>query len=423
MGDDAGMSGRKGSTGPPAATQCNPKGVRSMKFYHKIRNKLLFGFILMAVLPTVVIGIYSVNVSSASLLTQELNSQKQAVASQFRNIRSFLSSTRSDVEFLAESTPVRHYLRSRQTDRQGKSNDPLRIAVEQEFLAFAKSRKIYYQLRYIDETGQEIVRIDTDSAGTSVPVQPDKLQNQANRYYFSETVKLPAGSVFVSPLDLNRERGEIEKPNKPVIRYGIPLRYPDGENAGILITNIYAAGFLSTLDRVMLVDGDGYYLSHPNPVKAWGSKRDLGHGANLKTDFADNAPKIINGAKEGAIITADKVITHMSIPVPGSREEWVLVLDQPVDLLLTSVRKFQTTFWGILAAALAAAIGLAVYIDSRITRPIELLTDRAEKVSMGELLDEVRIDDKGEIGQLADAFERMRVSMVRMIELVRRNDS
>lgn len=394
-----------------------------MKFYHKIRNKLLFGFILMAVLPAVVVGTYSVKVSSASLLTQELNSQKQVVASQFRNISSFLSNTRSDVEFLAESIPLRQYLRSRQSDRQGKSSEPLRLAVEQELLAFAKSRRIYYQMRYIDETGQEIVRIDTDPAGVTAPVPQDKLQNQASRYYFSETAKLPAGSVFVSPLDLNRERGEIEKPHKPVIRYGIPLRYPDGENAGILITNIYAAGFLSNLGKVMLVDGDGNYLSHPDPAKAWGSKRDLGHGANLKTDFADIAAQIIDGAKEGAISTVDKVITHMSVPVPGSRVEWTLVLDQPTDLLLASVRKFQTTFWGILAAALAVAIGLAVYIDSRITRPIELLTDRAEKVSMGELLDEVRIDDKGEIGQLADAFERMRVSMVRMIELVRRNDS
>ncbi len=390
-----------------------------MNFHHKIRNRLLFGFILMAVLPTVVVGTYSVKVSSGSLLTQELNSQKQLVTGQFRDITSFLGSTRGDVEFLAESTPLKQYLRSRQADRQGKLGEPLRQAVEHEFLAFARSRKIYYQMRYIDETGQEVVRIDTDASGVSAPVPHEKLQNQASRYYFTETMKLNPGSVFVSPLDLNRERGEIEKPHKPVIRYGVPLRYPDGENAGILITNIYAAGFLSNLGKVMLVDGEGYYLSHPDPAKAWGGKRDLGHGANLKADFADTALRIVDGAKEGAITTADKAITHMSVRVPGSRAEWTLVLDQPMDLLLDSVKKFQMTFWGIVAAALAVAIGLAVYIDSRITRPIELLTERAERVSMGELLDEVKIDDQGEIGQLADAFERMRVSMVRMLELVR----
>jgi methyl-accepting chemotaxis protein len=234
---------------------------------------------------------------------------------------------------------------------------------------------------------------------------------------------LAPGDVFVSPLDLNRERGQIETPHKPVIRYGIPVRYLDGEKAGIVITNIYAEGFLSNLGSVMLIDGDGYFLSNPIPAKSWGNKRDLGHGATLKTDFADTAAGILGNSKGGSMTTAEKAITYMKVPVPGSKVEWTLVLDQPMEALLVSVRKFQATFWGILAGSLAVAIVLAFYIDSKITRPIEMLTDRAEKVSMGELLGEVKIDDKGEIGQLADAFERMRVSMVRMIDMVSRKSA
>lgn len=389
-----------------------------MKVHHKIRNRLMFGFAMVALLPALTVGIYSIKVSSGSLVQQELNAQKQVLTSQSRNISSFLANARGDVEFLAGSVPLRQYLGARRDRSRGGAGDPFRRALEQEFLAFANSRGIYYQLRYLDETGQEVVRIDADRFGQSAPVPVDKLQNQASRYYFSSTMALSPGGVYVSPLDLNREKGQIETPHNPVIRYAVPVRYPDGGKAGIVITNIHAVGFLVDAGEVMLTDSDGFYLANPNPAKAWGSQQDLSHGANLRTDFPDIAERAAGQTKEGSITTADRTITYLKLPVPGSKTEWLLVLAQPTERLLASVREFQRAFWVILVGTLATAIFLAAYIGSKITRPIELLTSRAEKVSMGELLSEVKVDDQGEIGQLAAAFERMRVAMVRVVGML-----
>ena len=40
----------------------------------------------------------------------------------------------------------------------------------------------------------------------------------SDRYYFREAIVRPAGSLYVSPLDLNVEHGVVEKPERPVIR-------------------------------------------------------------------------------------------------------------------------------------------------------------------------------------------------------------
>jgi len=53
---------------------------------------------------------------------------------------------------------------------------------------------------------------------------PDKeLQKKGKRYYFSDSFKLKPGQIFVSPLDLNVEHGHLEKPIKPMIRFGTPV--------------------------------------------------------------------------------------------------------------------------------------------------------------------------------------------------------
>jgi len=390
-----------------------------MRFYNRIRYKLLFGFILVALIPAVLIGFYSISVSSQSLLEQELNAQQQLVSGQRQSIESFLSTAKGDVSFLSESAPLKNFLAVRMQDPDSLGSKQARKALQQELLAFAKNRKIYYQVRYLDETGQEIVRVDTDSKGNGSIIAEDRLQNKAGRYYFKDAVDLPMGWTFVSPLDLNRERGQVEVPYKPVIRYAVPVQYPNNKRAGVVLTNIDAKGFLDNLGQTMLLDLDGYYLNHPKSEKTWGSKRDLGHEKNFNKDFEADAAEIMR-RKQGSITTETDAISFQRISVSGSDAEWILVSRQPMDLLLESVNQFRITFMAVLVGALLIALIVALFLDAKITRPIEYLTEAAGKVSMGELLGEVKVSDKGEIGQLAEAFERMRVSMVRMMERMRR---
>jgi len=163
-----------------------------MKLYHRIGFKLVAGFLIVALIPALLVGQYSIYISSRSLLNQELNAQEHLVAGQAREIEAFLSSAKGDVEFLSQSAPIRALLRARAEDADSDATIAALQSAQQEFMPFAVSRQIYYQVRYLDETGQEIIRVDTDASGSRI-IPQEKLQNKSGRYYFDDAVVLPRG--------------------------------------------------------------------------------------------------------------------------------------------------------------------------------------------------------------------------------------
>ena len=102
------------------------------------------------------------------------------------------------------------------------NNDPnLANKLSEDFLNLATYQRSYDQCRFINEKGIEVIRINFNN-GTPYIVPDSGLQNKSNRYYFQETIKLSENEVYISPLDLNIENGEVEVPFKPMIRIGTP---------------------------------------------------------------------------------------------------------------------------------------------------------------------------------------------------------
>ena len=60
---------------------------------------------------------------------------------------------------------------------------------------------------------------------------------------------LDKGQVFVSPLDLNIERGAIEQPLKPMIRLATPVFDSAGDKRGIVLINYLGAKLISNIEK------------------------------------------------------------------------------------------------------------------------------------------------------------------------------
>ncbi len=138
---------------------------------------------------------------------------------------------------------------------------------------FADIKQVYDQIRWIDETGMERIRVNWSNQGAySVPVA--ELQNKKGRYYFDDTIKLDRGQLSISPLDLNIEHGQIELPLKPMIRIGTPIFDLDGIKRGILVINYRADNLLDLLkqgdQRVWMVNQEGFWLKGDTPQDEWG---------------------------------------------------------------------------------------------------------------------------------------------------------
>lgn len=149
--------------------------------------------------------------------------------------------------------------------------------VGEDFAIFSGSRDHYDQIRWIDQNGMEKVRVDY-MQGKPTVVPADKLQNKGSRYYFTDTLRLNPGEVFISPLDLNIEQNRIEVPYKPMLRIATPVADQQGKKRGIVILNYYGNDLLqafadataSIADHSMVINSDGYWLKSPTPSDEWG---------------------------------------------------------------------------------------------------------------------------------------------------------
>ncbi len=175
----------------------------------------------------------------------------------------------ADLRVLASSTALKNVL-----DEGG----PQAIKnAARDFLAFVAFKKKYDQVRYIDAQGREVIRVNYEG-GAPLIVPMDKLQNKGDRYYFRDTMALSRDQIFVSPLDLNIENGEIEQPLKPMIRFGMPLYDSAGVRKGVLVINYLGDHFLGHLRNIqatqgnetLLLNREGYWLLAPEPQDEWG---------------------------------------------------------------------------------------------------------------------------------------------------------
>ena len=192
-----------------------------------------------------------------------------------------LRAVQSDLLYLATQDTLTRFL-SGDLSAQGK--------LERDYARFALNKAVYLQVRCLDVTGQETVRVNYRD-GVAEVVPQEELQTKATRYYFQQAMLLEEGEVFVSPFDLNVEHGQIQRPIKPVIRFLTPIFSDSGEKRGLLVLNYLGTQLLEKLQQIsagfsgetMLVNPAGEYLQSADPRHEWGWL--LGHRHSFPIEF------------------------------------------------------------------------------------------------------------------------------------------
>ena len=170
------------------------------------------------------------------------------------------------------------------------------IQITDLFRTITKSNKSFMQLRYLDSKGFERIRIDRSINGDINTIKNTNLQNKSNRYYFADSRLKPLEKVWFSKLDLNMEKGVIEKPFKPTLRAILPIKYKN-RFGGILIINYYMKEFLNRFSNIsfynmILAEKSGYTIIHSDSNKNWGEYSKYRY--NISDDFPKNYKTIIS---------------------------------------------------------------------------------------------------------------------------------
>ncbi len=231
------------------------------------------------------------------------------------------------------------------------------------------------QIRLLDLNGMEKVRVNLNQQGRADVCAPDQLQNKSNRYYFKESIDLPKNHIYMSPLDLNIENGEIEKPFKPIIRFGVPVFDNEGTRIGLLMFNYRAQQILHQLETVdfhgenqwLLLNENGYYLHSPDPKKEFGfmfPEKNTG----LFSDYPDLWNKI-KTTKNLKLAQADGIYYRKNIRPYGfdtsmmvsKYHEWILLSFVPQNQLNREKETLNRTFL-FTNSALALILGILGWI-------------------------------------------------------------
>ena len=275
------------------------------------RSALIFIPIYIILVAALSISFY-VRVNSDLSLKRDREVQSVSLAGQL--ISGFTKPVAHDLVYLAKMVEQCGVFSMRdQIDTIGLKR------IQTNFMAFSGSHPEYDQIRFLDDRGVEMVRVNHAPNGP-ILVPDRELQNKGKRYYFTDAFRLDRGQIFISPLDLNIENGQIEQPLKPMLRYGTPVFDLYSQKRGIVLINVLGAPLLEKfagLDqqgnpRLMLLNSDGYWLKGPNLEYEWAFM----YEDRKQLSFANLYPKAwreINNQKQGQFETADGVFSFNAV--------------------------------------------------------------------------------------------------------------
>src|SRR5258708_40338598 len=134
----------------------------------QLQNKLIFAFILVILIPTSIISVYSLQTAASTLIQKISAEELSALVANANNIQKRLTDVKEDLIFLSQAPPTRRYAAviNGQDDPASTIRDA-QIALFKTFLN--RSTNQYKDVRIIDLSGHELMRID----GTGQFVEPD----------------------------------------------------------------------------------------------------------------------------------------------------------------------------------------------------------------------------------------------------------
>ncbi|MES9833932.1 MAG: hypothetical protein ABW139_16975 [Candidatus Thiodiazotropha sp. DIVDIV] len=239
---------------------------------------------------------------------------------------------------------------------------------------FVAEKQLYDQVRLLDLWGIERLRVDRTPVGAS-RVSARLLQDKSQRYYFQKGLTLEAGDIYASPIDLNVERGEVERPYKPMVRLVTPLVDEKGEIKALLVVNALASHIFDDLERhAHLVEGDmlllndsGYYLRGFTSDQEWGFL--FPDAAIPQQKFDETYPEVwalMQRSVSDQIANGDGIFSFRTVTYgsKGYQQTYRLVvamLQEQQYILLAP----QRTLWLVIAVTLSLLLLISSIIFSR----------------------------------------------------------
>ncbi len=278
---------------------------------------------------------FNLKENSKNYTANAVDTISRRIETLFVEINSFPGTAANDILFLSGLSSLNNLIRETKVQEKKSFEKEL----ESDLLRFIKENPAYYQLFYVDEYGDEVVKVEISRTATLKLngqykiITKNELQNRRGQYYFGEAIKLEEGEVLISEIDLSTKDGELENRGTqefvdyiPILTYATTVFDKNNKRAGIMVANVYADYFLEDIrsfqgggELTFLVNQDGYYITHPDESKEFGNL--TGSGDNFLDDYPDISEKILFDYQKRQLRDKNSIFTYRHIhPSEGSFE-------------------------------------------------------------------------------------------------------
>jgi PAS domain S-box-containing protein len=388
------------------------------------RAVLIF-LLLELVIAGIVYGLYRTQAAAFdSVMRAE---ERNLVLMGVQRLAAELSRVSSDARYLAEQEPLGRWL---------ASGDPSALRhMTADYLAFARRKAIYDQVRFMDASGREVVRVNWND-GQPAEVPPDHLQDKVDRYYVHDTLKLGPGEVYVSPFDLNVERGAIEQPIKPMLRFGVPVFDAEGRKRGLVVLNYLGRILLDRVGalasaaagQIWLLNTEGYWLLGPTYDDEWAFMYSARRDRSFARAYPSAWQAMAAGGQAGQFSTGGDLFSYARISPDGianappgvsgpdstaAARAWTVVARVPAALMARQTanteRQFALALVALAVIAAVVAFAIARHAVRRGSAEQSLRESAARLRAVTETASDgiVSADGRGDITYFNPAAERI----------------
>jgi len=358
---------------------------------------LLFWFVVLPIVSLIVAGVIVSTISVQNARRSAVERLSAIGTLKQSEINDWVASRQAEIALITKVPQIQAKLLYVLT---AKSRDSLVVATEEQlqeyFSSVVAESGAFEELLLLDTSGRALLSTD--------PGQVGSLHNQ--QAYFIEGLKGP----YVHPPYYSLYTAAPSMIVAQPVREG-----PEGQVWGVVVARLNLehlaqvmrgeAG-LGQTGETYLVNGAGLLLTPPR----FGQSLTLGQ--ELRTEGVKQGLALSTLASEERI--GWSIYTNYRGQQVLGVYQWlpelqsVLLAEQSMNEVLALTRGILISGLAILLVAAAVAVGVALLVSRRITRPLVGLTTMANLIATGDLAQEVPYTERqDEIGTLARAFHQM----------------
>ncbi|NNG01304.1 MAG: HAMP domain-containing protein [Desulfobacteraceae bacterium] len=366
-----------------------------MKIRFSISLKLLLLILPLVCLPIGIVGYFSFHAAVERVDRLVRHEQMVTVRMTADKIRDIFTKCRMDLETIS-GLPVMEDFHNARTFRLRAETEFNHEKIVKLFQEFLNRTTAYYQIRYIDHHGEELVvvnRHDMDGerkniAGSSLFLSARK--RGRDRDHFSDIQPIEGRDIYV----IHRAKAVFSAWN---------------EFAGVLCIDLDYTKIIRIVEEIQ-VGENGYAFMVDNQGRTTAHPRYEPYAHDLETlpepSLAKLVRQMITGASAWEMYSFEGE-QKMAAFAPVLPLGWSIAATIPTTELKAEARAIQTRVIQVVVITLLFAVIGVSLISYLLRRPVRNLVAATHRIAAGDLSRQIPVQTSDELGDLTHSFNRM----------------